>query len=113
MTFTTLTYYINSTVLVIFLIIDAILLCLVNKYRNLISNEYYDFHKKHGVLKIEICKLVVAFILIYDLHHGTIKSGAILSLTVLLIVCVIILLKDFIKQRKKEANSAEGPEEKK
>jgi hypothetical protein len=107
----TVSHYIISTTLVIFLLIDAVLLYVINRYGKLINNDYFNFHKKYGILKIEIFKLIIAAFLIYDLHNGTIKSGAILSITVAFCVYVLILLKDFIKQKKNAANSVTEPEQ--
>ena len=97
-----LSYLIISIVLIVFLLIDAVLLYVVNKYGLLINNNYFNFHKKYGLIKVELIKLVFACILIYSLHHASGKPGGILSLTVLFCVYVINLIRDFIKQKKEK-----------
>ena len=96
-----LSRYIISTTLIIFLLIDAVLLYVVKRYGNLISNNYFNIHKKYGFLKIQIIKLMISAFLIYGLHHASGKSGATLSFTVLFCIYVAFLLRDFINQKKK------------
>lgn len=62
--------------LFLFMIIDNLLILIVKKRKPKLHNKYYEFHNKHGIIKISLAKLGVAIYIFYALLAPTGSSGA-------------------------------------
>jgi len=85
------------SILIVLAIIDNILLIVIEQRKTQLNNKYYNFHKKHGLLKITLYKVVAISIIIYVLISPAIYSGRLAAPILLYGVFVITLLIDFMR----------------
>jgi hypothetical protein len=85
---------------IILMVFDTVLIIFAKKIRPRIENRYYDFHRKHGMLKITLIKPLIIYAIIYLDSTGDIvgvySTGAIMLAYGYLI---IKLLTDLLKQK--------------
>ena len=84
--------------LVVFALIDSILIVLVKARKPLLDNKYFDFHRRHGFLKVTLLKLGAALYIVYALLAPTGSSGALAAPIWAYSFFVIKLLVDFIRK---------------
>ena len=85
-------------VLIAFTLLDIGLIYLIRNYKPLLENAYFDFHRRHGFLKIMTLKAIVVVILSYLLLHPPGNAGALAFLILAYCVIVIQLLIDFVRK---------------
>jgi hypothetical protein len=89
-------------ILVIFTFIDVALIFIVKAKKPLLENKYFDFHRRHGFLKVMISKWIAVLIIIYALLTHQPSSGALAAPIWALMVFDTKLLIDFIKKDVKQ-----------
>ncbi|MEW5745520.1 MAG: hypothetical protein AB1805_08825 [Nitrospirota bacterium] len=85
--------------LIIFALLDNILIVIVKARKPSLQNKYYDFHRRHGFLKVTFLKLIGALIIVYFLLEPIGKSGALAALIWAYGFFVTKLLIDLIKRK--------------
>ena len=86
-------------ILIFFLLLDEGLIFLIKKHKSSLRNKYYDFHLKHGFMKISMAKLIVALIIIYFILTNQPSSGALSAPIFVHAVYVTKLLIDYVKTK--------------
>lgn len=93
--------------LIAFAFIDSILIVLVKVRKPRLDNKYYDFHRRHGFIKITMLKFVVSLYITYSLLAPTGNSGALAAPIWAYSVFVIKLFVDFIRKDGSSISNAE------
>lgn len=89
-----------SIALVIAFVADTVLLLTINKKFGSLSNAYYSFNKKIGLLKISVLKIVLVIWIIYGLIiEPSGKSGAIFTIITAYWINLIKIFADYKKAR--------------
>jgi hypothetical protein len=79
------------------MVIDIGLIYLIKLKKPSINNLYYNFHRRHGFLKINILKIIIISILGYLLKNPPLNAGALACLSFVYFLAVISLCIGFLK----------------
>lgn len=90
------------SILIFFMMLDTTIILIIKTRKPLLENIYYDFHRRHGFLKITIVKLIAVVIIIYATLTHQPSSGALLAPIFVHAVYVTKLLIDFIRKDGKQ-----------
>ena len=87
-------------VLICFMSLDIFLVYRIRIHKLLLDNEYFNFHRRHGFLKITVLKVILAFVLSYLLIDP--PPNALYAIVPITFHCFLVarLLIDFIKKAK-------------
>ena len=85
-------------VLVVCVSSDVTLVYLLKKYRPASKNAYFNFHVRHGFIKIAVLKVLIGVFLSYLLLHPPLNGGALAVLVLAYCMIVAQLLFHFIKK---------------
>ena len=61
---------------IVFTVMDICLIYLIKTFKPLLENKYFNFHKRHGFLKVTVLKIAFILMIIYFLLNpgvGTFK----------------------------------------
>ncbi len=94
---------IETTLLLLFVVIDNVLIVLAKIKNPVIDNDYYNFHRKHGFIKITGLKFIlIAYVIYSTVFERTGHSGGLsLIATAFYGVMVITFLIDYSRRREK------------
>ena len=56
---------------IVFTVMDICLIYLIKTFKPLLENKYFNFHKRHGFLKVTVLKIAFVLIIIYLLLNPT------------------------------------------
>lgn len=93
------------SILMLFMILDSVLILLIKTRRPLLDDEYFDFHRRHGFLKVTVFKLIAALIIIYWLLTHQPNSGASSAPIITHAIFVARLLFKFIRNDRQEKSA--------
>lgn len=97
--------------LIYMMVFDAIIILLTRTFKPSVENKYYDFHRKHGLLKITLFKLVVAYLLLLNLSTGIMWASSLLfGCLAIYGLYIINLLIALIRKNKRQQNGDEKEE---
>lgn len=89
-----------AIVLVIAFVADTIFIYYINKHGIVLSNTYYSFHRKMGLIKITILKISMILWIIYTLiFEPSGKSGSIFTIITAYFILAIKLFTDYRKSK--------------
>ena len=97
-----------SIICIVFFIFDIILLTKLNNSGLLVDNRYFNFHKKYGIIKMNLLKMSALILFIY--HLFKLESQVRIGSTFMIIFCyVAVIIRLFIdyKTVKEEKNKAD------
>ena len=77
---------------------DVALVYLLKKYKPQSKNAYFNFHMRHGFIKIAALKVLVGVLVSYFLLHPPLNGGALAALVLAYILIVAQLFCHFIKK---------------
>ena len=83
---------------IIFTVVDICLVHLIKTYKPLLENKYFNFHRRHGLLKVTILKVALAFIITYLLLNPTFNTIKLVGPVAIHVLIVTKLLIDFIRK---------------
>jgi len=87
-------------VLAVCVLLDITLIYSMKKCRLKPKNAYYDFHIRHGFIKIAALKVLAFVCLVYLLLHPPLNGGALAVLVLAYFVIIGQLLLDFIRVKR-------------
>lgn len=80
-------------------LIDTMLIVLVKMRKPLLDNKYFDFHRKHGIIKISVVKVALVLYIAYALLVPTINSGKLVVPIFFYAFFILKLLFDYLRNR--------------
>lgn len=83
-------------VLMVFMLVDILIVYLVQVHKPLLTNKYFQFHKRYGLLRIGILKLICAAFLAYLLLEPSPNAGKLAVPIMVHAILVTKLLIDFV-----------------
>jgi fatty acid desaturase len=102
MTFSEQYYYFSKVVtigtLIFFAVLDNSLIVFIKFRKPLLENKYFEFHRRHGFIKITLLKLLAILYIVYSTFEPAGNSGALAAPILAYGVFVITLLIDFIRK---------------
>lgn len=86
-------------IMTVFLMFDTILIYIIRHRKPLLKNQYFDFHRRHGFLKVTFYKIIAAIAISHLLIINQAGSGGLAVPITAHGIYVIKLLIDFLKNK--------------
>ena len=83
---------------IVFTVVDTFLVYLIKTYKPLLQNKYFNFHRRHGFVKITVFKVILALIITYLLLYPSFNTVKLAGPVAIHGLIVTKLLIDFIRK---------------